>query len=975
MPYTADQFKNSATSRLIGGATGGGFALLPTDTTFTIVGGSGANFSSTTPFMLAMGNLAGTYELMQCTNRAGDVFTVVRGQEGTLPQTWPVNTLITEVITAGSLNDLWTAVNSGRSYNVMDYGAKGDGITNDTVAIQAAITACCTSGGGEVFFPDPQASYLISSTLTVTSDNVVLRGQSWGAQLLAAPGWTSGSYMVQVQQTSTNFRYGIRVSELFFNGNNVAGVYGLDLVSTYGAYLDHLRMRFIKGINVHWDGSGVFGAYNYMTNCHITDGGDGAIGVQTDNSEWLTIQGGLFGFFVGPSGTAEAVRLQNLNCRIIGTSFDKNDTAVHLAFAGRNIIDGCQFDRGGKYYIYSQGAKESVISNNFFGNNISAGATLLRFDSSTNARNIVHGNTVETGSGWQYFVQETAGIGSDGNLYTNNQPRGLPSVYLTGRNANSGFNVREFGAAGDGVADDTLALNQALLAASSAGGGTVLLPPGTYRATSTLTVNADNVALVGSGWGSVLKVDANWNTTASPLIWYQQPNAAFRRGCILRDFSVDGQSVTTLLTVIQLDGVRHADINHIEVHHAPNTNLSMFGNQNGGSYGAYNTIRGCTFRDSFTGTGISFNNSEWCTIEGCQFVLFNLAGSTAIHNLGGLNNNFVGNQFDAVDTAIFLDFSNYCTVSGNQFDEGNTQFIRLKAAKGNTISGNTFNSYTNTTTGASVIFVDLFGINERNVISGNAANLGAKNGGPNWGYFYKEGNSGSGNGGAGNLLIGNTTNGLPISVISGISRGNLGYNPLTPIATPAAPGLTSTTTGGTIPNGTYQAAITYVNAFGETKLGATSTVTTIGSSGTAQITLTPPGFFGGAFYGEGNAQGYYVYMTQASGTVFTRQNSAGNLTILGQQYTIGTTPTTTGAAGPGANTSAGIATPAMPANGSNLFNNLGVDVTVYLTGGSVNGVSINSVATGLTSGMFRVPPGGTILVQYSATPTWQWLGE
>lgn len=50
-----------------------------------------------------------------------------------------------------------------RVYNVEDYGAVHDGVTDDTAAIQAAINACFDAGGGTVFLPN--GIYIIAGGL------------------------------------------------------------------------------------------------------------------------------------------------------------------------------------------------------------------------------------------------------------------------------------------------------------------------------------------------------------------------------------------------------------------------------------------------------------------------------------------------------------------------------------------------------------------------------------------------------------------------------------------------------------------------------------------------------------------------------------------------------------------------------------------------------------------------------------------
>lgn len=76
-------------------------------------------------------------------------------------------------------------------YNVEDYGAMHDGITDDTEAIQNAINACYNAGGGTIFFPN--GIYIVSGVLQNGIDGVDYNSQIY------IPGHKTGSGAVTIR--------------------------------------------------------------------------------------------------------------------------------------------------------------------------------------------------------------------------------------------------------------------------------------------------------------------------------------------------------------------------------------------------------------------------------------------------------------------------------------------------------------------------------------------------------------------------------------------------------------------------------------------------------------------------------------------------------------------------------------------------------------------------------------------------------
>src|ERR1035437_8626068 len=131
------------------------------------------------------------------------------------------------------------------------------------------------------------------------------------------------------------------------------------------------------------------------------------------------------------------------------------------------------------------------------------------------------------------LVSDLAGKYSPSNL----PPGSSPATFTTnGTVKQTVYNVRDYGAVGDGTTDDYVAINAAITAAAS--GGIVLLHPGTYAISHPILMLA-NVILRGSGQTTTtikLLAAGLANFNLDFMISY----ASGVSDCIVSDLSLDG---------------------------------------------------------------------------------------------------------------------------------------------------------------------------------------------------------------------------------------------------------------------------------------------------------------------------------------------------------------------------------------------------------------------------------------------------
>ncbi|MFD9276913.1 glycosyl hydrolase family 28-related protein [Streptomyces mirabilis] len=487
--------------------------------------------------------------------------------------------------------------------NAIQRGAAGDGVTDDTAALQAAIDAC--PPGGTVYFP--RGVYKTTATLDLKSGVTLLGSHS---NLMVGPGMGDGDYPCYIQAagpfTGTSVIQIIgdadgthpaisgeqRISNLMIDGSQLAGtsVDGLyargnvqnvvlddfcvrqmpnngivTAANAGGQWPFSWRMRHVMADGCHAHGF-LFSLMTDLTaiDCQaIGSWANGWVLTNLPNSqltncraEWCGNHGYLInGDWGNGAGSGGAV--------FTGCSTDRNGwDGIHVSAAGTAPLqfnglmlrrDGRNGGTGGGGYAGLAVAASGmpVIASNVtcfpgvddtgtstsspqYGVSVTGSSTLLQLDdaslhAATRGLNSDNTSTVMLGQNVAYATGPTSAP------VRSVQPRTPDWI-----------NVALYGARGDGVTDDTAAIQAALNACPA--GGVVYMPAKVFRTSAPIKVPPYVTLRGGHGGGEAQSLSAPTPACIKPL-------ATFTGNAVIAVLDQQLGGYATITSEVKIEGV------------------------------------------------------------------------------------------------------------------------------------------------------------------------------------------------------------------------------------------------------------------------------------------------------------------------------------------------------------------------------------------------------------------------------------
>lgn len=315
------------------------------------------------------------------------------------------------------------------AYNVTAYGAKGDGSTNDTSAIQATIDAAYGAGGGVVYIP--AGTYIVNPGIQVKS-NVTFRGAGGGTILKLVASSTTDDNIIKSESYDN-----VTIEELVVDGNrtNQAGSPGSYTHTQYGIYVTgsgtitvrNVVVKSTTGVGIHaYDASATT-----IENCYSTDNNYHGFEVeQCVGSKFGSLYGDanlLHGLLVSPgevSGTGSKYN-HFVNCHFdsneqYGIAFNAANADVSAWLSEANQFVNCSATNNAQYGVNIYKQDRQIFTNLVVENNGYHG--IYCYQSADNIWNniLVKDNSQDTTNTYDEILLEGAsgGHASAGNLFS-----------------------------------------------------------------------------------------------------------------------------------------------------------------------------------------------------------------------------------------------------------------------------------------------------------------------------------------------------------------------------------------------------------------------------------------------------------------------------------------------------------------------------------------------------------------------------
>lgn len=263
----------------------------------------------------------------------------------------------------------------GAPVNVKDYGAVGDGVADDTVAIQAALDYAATLGSATVYFP-PATSYKLNSGISIDTSTTIV---NFNGNKLDFSGMSSGNAITITRSNPDgNIQNTLNHVHTVSNGFLVgAGVSNTNICAFY--FND--AGNFISGGIVSYMGVVNFGKDVYF--------GDGAFCIEFHHCNFTQTTGTPTTYSINvPSGTSNSGE----RLSFIGCMWNNRDLVLlHNNVNANTFFVNCSFDysntrvmtiNGGAVFITASHIEQSSDADTWFwvGSNANAKLSLSQCD-------------------------------------------------------------------------------------------------------------------------------------------------------------------------------------------------------------------------------------------------------------------------------------------------------------------------------------------------------------------------------------------------------------------------------------------------------------------------------------------------------------------------------------------------------------------------------------------------------------------